>query len=39
MQELSDKEKEPWNEMAALLKKKYEADMEEYRKTNPEAVL
>jgi len=36
--ELSDKEKEPWNEMAALLKKKYEVDMEEYRKTNPEAV-
>lgn len=37
--ELSEKEKEPWNEMAALLKKKYEVDMEEYRKTNPEAVV
>lgn len=35
--ELSDKEKEPWNEMAGFLKKKYDADMEEYRKTNPEA--
>lgn len=35
-QELSEKDKEVWNEKAAVLKKKYDADMEEYRSTLPE---
>jgi len=35
-QEISEKEKEVWNVQAAVLKKKYDADMEEYRKNNPE---
>jgi len=34
--EISEKEKEVWNVKAAVLKKKYDADMEEYRKNNPE---
>lgn len=34
--ELSEKDKEVWNEKAAVLKKKYDADMEEYRSTLPE---
>ncbi|KAG0621684.1 hypothetical protein M758_3G040200 [Ceratodon purpureus] len=34
--EISEKDKEIWNEKAAVLKQKYDVDMEEYRKTNPE---
>lgn len=37
--ELSDKEKEVWNVKAAALKKKYDVDMEEYRKTHPETSV
>jgi upstream-binding transcription factor len=37
--ELSEKDKEIWNVKAAVLKKKYDADMEEYRKTNPEPAV